>query len=587
MIKYSIYKLLFNQFPGEKIMSIKPEYFTLSQLLNNRLFKIPSYQRAYSWRKKQRLDLFSDIEKIHNCGDNNRHHFMATIVCLDTNEKEEVGTDELANLDVVDGQQRVTTLIILLKALSKELHLGDENEIREAHELEKVLVKDDQRLILLQTNHDSSHIFRNYLVHGTIPQKKEIATLAEENLINAFNDCEQFVKRWRKESTLFQLLKILKNRLDFIFYVLQDEGAVYTVFEVLNSRGLSVDWLDKCKSILMGIVYEKAKPAAKDLIGEIHKYWTQIYRIIGLRNFSGDEIVKYTATIWHLEEKRKVLSAEESVEFFRQYCSKVPKRVIDISSRILEVTKRLNELYENERTQAVTEISHARLLAVSVMVAEHLSEEDRKKVLEQWERVTFRIFGMFGKDSRHCVGEYTSLAHKIIRKKLSKDDIIYELKKIGRKYPIDTALLELTEEDCYHNWTHELRYFLYRYEEHLAKKANARTSNEVWEKIWHASPDHSIEHVLPQEYKQNLDWAKINNAENHIHRLGNLGILAPGENSRAGNKNFESKIKIYEDNNLRLMKEIINYGKWDLSTIEDRERKLLDWARTEWDDIED
>lgn len=565
-------------------MSIKPEYFTLFQLLNNRLFKIPNYQRAYSWVRKQRQDLFSDIEKIHTCGDNNRHHFMATIVCLDTNETEEVGTDELANLDVVDGQQRLTTLIVLLKSLSKALRHGDTNEQREANELEKLLVKDDSRLILLQTNHDSSHIFRNYLVNGTIPLKMDISTAAEENLLNAFNDCEQFVKRWSRDYPLLHLLKILKNRLDFIFYVLQDEGAVYTVFEVLNSRGLSVDWLDKCKSILMGIVHEKAKPSAKDLSGEIHKYWTQIYRIMGLRNFSGDDIVKYTATIWHTEEKRKVLSAEESVEFFRQYCSQDPKRVIDISCKILDVAKKLGELYQNPRLQAVTQISHARLLAVALLTAEHLTEEDRKTALNQWERVTFRIFGLFNKDSRHCVGEYTSLAHRI-GKKLPVKPIIMQLKHIGKKYPINDAVEQLRCADNYNGWTHELRYFFYRYEEYLAKQSNARISSEVWELIWNASPDHSIEHIIPQEYRQNVDWVKLGDIDDQIHRLGNLGLLNPNDNSRAGNKNFNSKSLIYNNSNLRLMKEVADYGDWNLITIEQRERELVEWAKQEWDDI--
>ena len=55
------------------------------------------------------------------------------------------------------------------------------------------------------------------------------------------------------------MLRILRNRLGFIFYVLDDEGSVYTVFEVLNSRGLEVDWLDKSKSMLMGIAFEKFK----------------------------------------------------------------------------------------------------------------------------------------------------------------------------------------------------------------------------------------------------------------------------------------------------------------------------------------
>ena len=567
-------------------MSIKPEYFTLSQLLNNRLFKIPNYQRAYSWMRKQRQDLFWDIDKLYSCGDNTRHHFMATIVCLDTNSKEEVGTDELANLDVVDGQQRLTTLIILLKALCNALDQGDEVDKKEASELQKLLVKDDQRLILLQTNHDSSGMFRNYLVHGQVPNSNDIHTLAEKNLLSAMTDCERYVGNWSKESKLIELLKLLKNRLDFIFYVLQDEGAVYTVFEVLNSRGLSVDWLDKCKSILMGIVYEKAKAAAKDLAGEIHKDWTQIYHVIGLRNVPGDDIVKYAATLWNTDERRKVLSAEDAVEFFREQCSNDHTKVIDVSSRLLKVTRKLADLYDNRRIEAVTEISHARLLAVSIMVADHWSEEERRRVLEQWERVTFRIFGLFGKDARSCVGEYTSLAHRILAQSLSKQATLLEIRKIGTYFPIDGAIAEFKSWPSHYNgWTHELRYFFYRYEEYLASKANSRINDAVWQVIWDNSPDHSIEHVLPQEYSRN--WMQFPNAEASVDHLGNLGILTPQDNSRAGHKNFQAKSGIYQESNLRLMKEIAANDNWNAETIQERGEKLLLWAKAQWDDLRD
>ena len=105
---------------------------------------------------------------------------MATIVCLQTNETEEIGTDELARLDVVDGQQRLTTLVILLKAISMFLErFGGEKELAEAKKLNELLVKDGGRLIILQTNHISKIMFSAYLTEGTIPSPLELTTLAE------------------------------------------------------------------------------------------------------------------------------------------------------------------------------------------------------------------------------------------------------------------------------------------------------------------------------------------------------------------------------------------------------------------------
>jgi uncharacterized protein with ParB-like and HNH nuclease domain len=136
-------------------MQIQPVFQSIGMLLQGRLFRIPEYQRAYSWQEKQRDDLFRDIEKVAGSG-NDSTHFMATIVGLRRNKKT-IAADEYVGVEVVDGQQRLTTLIILLKALAKALRKSDD---KYAGEIDSLLVKgDDLSLLLLQTNHD----FTQYL----------------------------------------------------------------------------------------------------------------------------------------------------------------------------------------------------------------------------------------------------------------------------------------------------------------------------------------------------------------------------------------------------------------------------------------
>ncbi|CAH1058774.1 DUF262 domain-containing protein [Paenibacillus pseudetheri] len=102
--------------------AITPKYFTLVDLLVGKLFRIPNYQRAYSWENRQRQDLFQDIVKSCNTG---KHHFMATVVCLmRKDEVKTLGSQELKIYDIVDGQQRLTTLIALIKAIVLNLHQG-------------------------------------------------------------------------------------------------------------------------------------------------------------------------------------------------------------------------------------------------------------------------------------------------------------------------------------------------------------------------------------------------------------------------------------------------------------------------------
>src|SRR2546425_11617416 len=125
---------------------IQPTYGVLQELFANRVFRIPHYQRFYSWQSRQRLDLFSDLRKLANL-EADEHHFMATLVCYRTPETKAIGANQYRVYDVVDGQQPLTTLIILLKCI--ELALSPNSEDR--NEFAKVLVKRDGHLILLQT----------------------------------------------------------------------------------------------------------------------------------------------------------------------------------------------------------------------------------------------------------------------------------------------------------------------------------------------------------------------------------------------------------------------------------------------------
>src|SRR5439155_8938812 len=117
-------------------MQIQPAYVTVGNLLSGRLFRIPEYQRAYSWESKQRTDLFRDINKIVG-SDSSSTHFLSTIVGL-RRKKKRIESDEFFEIEVVDGQQRLTTLTILLKALSKQMK---DKEPRRAEEIDSLLVK--------------------------------------------------------------------------------------------------------------------------------------------------------------------------------------------------------------------------------------------------------------------------------------------------------------------------------------------------------------------------------------------------------------------------------------------------------------
>lgn len=189
---------------------IEPRYGVLQSLFAERVFRIPHYQRFYSWRSRQRRDLFSDLTKLAE-QDPAQHHFMATVVCFRTPETRAIGTAQYRIYDIVDGQQRLTTLIILLKCI--ELAMPPDSADR--RELAQILVKRDGHLILLQTNNANERIFNRFIREGAGPTDADIETYSDQNLADAIENCSKFVREWAAEGQLLDFLA-----LSFIGWVL-------------------------------------------------------------------------------------------------------------------------------------------------------------------------------------------------------------------------------------------------------------------------------------------------------------------------------------------------------------------------------
>ena len=558
------------------MLTIHPQYLTLSKLLDGRLFRIPEYQRAYSWTSRERQDLFGDIEKVCAKGQD-AGHFMAAVVCL-RREKQTLGTNEFHVLEVVDGQQRLTTLIILLNAIKRPLNRKDKAEAKLKRELTELLVKvEGDELLLLQTNHDSSHHFATFLRAGTSPASASATTLADREILRAIEDCQAFILKWTDGGeSLSSLAALLKNRLFFLLHEIEDEQMVYTVFEVLNSRGLDVSWLDRLKSILMGAAFELKNVNLDGLVKEMHTVWRSIYSVIGLHQGQSTEVLRFAATLHVTETPNRPLGERDAVEELRR-ATGTAKKIRDVAAWLLRVTKALDTVTGSTRLNAVTRVSQARLLATAIHLREDITPKQRKQLLSRWEKVSFRIYGLLRKDARTGVGNYVRLAWQVANKKLSVDAIDKALVEIGEEFPIKEAVDLLRNADCYDGWEAELRYFMFRYEEHLTRKEKLNFRNEQWEKIWMVSPSESIEHI----------WAKSKAPDKYRHRLGNLVLLPPKLNSTLQDKPAKNKAAHYRKTGLLIAGEVadvIDAYRWKSSSIEERKERLIEWAAKEWAD---
>jgi hypothetical protein len=555
-------------------MQIQPLFMTLNTLLNGRLFRIPEYQRAYAWSRKQRADLFSDIRKLSG---NDKGHFMATMVGL-RRKTVKIAADAFTELEVVDGQQRLTTITILLRALQKRLATGEPAEKKLAAELEGLLVKgDDLNLLLLQTNHDSSHIFVDYVRDGKAAEQSAVKTSADQNLVDGVCECEAFVEEWAGAGNAIELLAILRNQLSVIFHEIADESLVYTVFEVLNSRGLDVTWFDKVKAMLMAVVFEHGDDGGKHAtIDELHAIWKDIYRVIGTRQTLNRETLRFAATLRASQEPSRPLSEEDSANEVMVQCEASPKKAVDQSKWLLKVCEAEGRLLENHRLRAVTQIVQARLAAIAILLRKY-SPEDEKDLLQIWENVTFRIYGLAGRDARTAVGEYVRLAWGILNKKLPAGDVKARLKSLGADViSLADAIDGLRGTDVYPGRAEVVRYLMFRYEEHLAAKAGQKLNESQWNKIWQDEPAKSIEHIKPQS-----------TGVKYLHHLGNLTMLPPGTNSKLKDRDPADKAADYEQSGLMGAAEVarkLKKVKWGANTVQEREDALLNWAQSAWKD---
>ena len=545
-------------------MSIKqPVYLPLADLLQKRLFRIPRYQRTYSWKYKQRSDMFKDISQLADSDDCEALHFMATVVGL-CRKTVTIGTQTIRTtkyqvIEVVDGQQRLTTLVLLLKTIERKIasllndakwceqtpEIEQEQAERERKDLANLLVNPaDNTQVLLQTNHDSSQYFENYLIYGKLPpDSEEVKTLADKELLDAIRNCQTFVNRWKEN--VFELLSIIKNQLYFIFHEITDEAAVYTVFEVLNNRGLYVSWLDRFKSQLMAVVFENDAGNRDEHIEQLHRIWGDIYETVGLREGVDTEALRFAATLRGYAV-RKPMSEEDAVARLMREVGTDATKTVEISKWVLEVTKAVTRVYDefSPSKDVVIRIIQVRILATAIFLRNFSSDEEYK-LLNQWENRSFEIFGfcrVFGsyRSTAHTGrGDYIILAHQIVNKsELSVDGILQRIKTLCPNYRCSTV----GTSNSYTDWADEVRYLLYRYEQCLAEEKGKRFSHTEWNSIWRESAEQSIEHILPQ--------SKSSQIEGSVHRIGNLLLLPPRINSGLRDKPPEEKAEAYRNTRL-------------------------------------
>ncbi len=241
----------------------------ISEIFNSSVLQIPNYQRNYSWRTKHVEDLLNDIEyllKQERTESRHEDHYFGTIV-LHEQELVSAGSDEFVKYAIVDGQQRLTTISIIVGAIIEEMESLDVDKDklsyaidppdRQVYSLEaKYLENSGQNR--LELHNEDNLIFNRLVRRKGDPSDIDADSVSEENLLDAKKEIKDWLENKKSGQTdteyyktLVTIIRLINNRFEVTRYKVDSISEAGRIFETLNDRGRTLTIADKIKSYLV------------------------------------------------------------------------------------------------------------------------------------------------------------------------------------------------------------------------------------------------------------------------------------------------------------------------------------------------
>jgi uncharacterized protein with ParB-like and HNH nuclease domain len=273
--------------PKIKLGGTMDNKYTLSTLFNDKIFRIPDYQRGYSWENAQLKDFVEDIDSLID--DSIKNHYTGTIVIYQSDNcpKKKYGVRDLNIVDVIDGQQRLTTCALYLSIILRKLI---DNGLNEYSECEKDFLYSGSET-KLQLNNNTSNFYYDLITNNGIVNV-DANNIHQKKLLDAYNYLknhilEQIKSRNEKEY-LQNIFNVIIGKLNFSFYTIKFESEIGMTFELMNSRGKELTNMELLKNYLLYWVYRNINENEKeDYTKLINKTWQEVYSNIS--NCNGDE----------------------------------------------------------------------------------------------------------------------------------------------------------------------------------------------------------------------------------------------------------------------------------------------------------
>ncbi len=519
---------------------------TIKEIFQAEGYSIPNYQRDYAWKDKNFRDLWEDLEEAIEYNKKGQGHFIGTMVVAKNEDNKKL-------YDIIDGQQRTTTIFMLLHVLANEQNKKDKQETRKY-----LYQKGELKLEVAPQNQSFFKALLEAAEKGSISHcEKDADTEGKQNLFEVLEAILDKVNKLNKE----EVNERLETLLEMVLMRLEEPnpGRAIRTFQSVNDRGVPLLLLDKLKSLL--IYYSNTFCDGKmgldqfinDHFGEIFKIFAKIKKsnhISSVGGFDEGDIFRYHAgsqkfdgidflghyrastdnTYEKLKDELKEIKKSKLKSFIQSYVS-------DLKNFYQAFLDLLSEIDTNPTTFKAMLINKINPFFFNSLI--------RLKINNELDDETMKLFAktdiMFFK-----VGRDRANAYNLINEYLQKGKEGLKSKMIDqcRGY-IEQASPKLvknaSDSSCFH--------YIF-FEKNCQEMGLADLKKLIREKQFSQEKEHIIPNnllELDNEIEiQKLGFEDKEDLRAYIHTYGNLISLENSLNEKARDKDLYGKDEIYK-----------------------------------------
>jgi len=586
---------------------------TLTTLFAEKMFQIPDYQRGYAWEEKQWNDFIQDVDALVN--NEVRNHYTGTVVTFQSKDKpvKNYGVDRLDLVDIVDGQQRLTTCCLYLSIIINSLIKKGLEEYKA--KIPTYLYSGNTCKLIL--GNDTKDFFYDLLAKGYPNHDPE--TMHQKRLFDAYQHFKGHIEdHSTKEDDPVEYLKSLFDaivrKLNFTFYTIEEECEIGMTFELMNSRGKGLSILELLKNYLMYWVSRNGTGEAERnmLTGSINKNWKEIYANIGKCGGSEDQCLRvawtlycaHTPKYWKGYEGFKGLEYIPLRDFSERNKEETKNFILEFSDGLAEISRHYaiilrpktdntiskDELVWLNKIHNTGNIANflPLLIATRINYTKGLIPDNQYiRIIQVLECYAYRVFLFERRRSNAGITSLYRWGKEVLQQEYPISDILAWMYETILNYSSEKVFIEGIEKPFGWYWRRRLlRYTLFEYELHLLEEEGKGQKPRI---EWKDLSDSTIEHILPQNPESSSDWRKKwseEDIETYLHDLGNLVLTV--NNSHYLNFEFERKKGkpgegyCYANSDIRQERKLASYPDWTVKELNERRNTITEWINERW-----